>query len=183
MEREAGCACPRRSGRTAASAAGRVGRAAIVASASMELPGRPRRANFCAYSFPKLCSAEFGDNPLKSLDMRLGFPSARLGFPSARLGFPSARLGFPSVRLGFPSVRLGFPSGWLGFPFVRLGNPSSHPRGAAAPWMALCSREKCLPRKSSSRRPDGASRDARRRTTATQRRSPTIPWIALPRSL
>jgi hypothetical protein len=47
--------------------------------------------------------AEFGDNPLKSLDMSLGFPSARLGFPSDWLGFPSGWLGFPSARLGNPS--------------------------------------------------------------------------------
>jgi hypothetical protein len=57
-------------------------------------------------------SAEFSDNPLKSLDMRLGFPSAWLGFPSARLGFPSGWLGFPSVQLGIPSVGLKTASLW-----------------------------------------------------------------------
>jgi hypothetical protein len=76
------------------------GRAALAESGYRQSVVSPKRP------------AEFGDNPLKSLDMRLGFPSARLGFPSDWLGFPSGWLGFPSIRLGNPSVRLGTASLW-----------------------------------------------------------------------
>jgi hypothetical protein len=60
--------------------------------------------------------AEFGDNPLKSLDMRLGIPSAQLGFPSDWLGFPSVQLGIPSVQFGTASLGLaGRPSPRIAF--------------------------------------------------------------------